>query len=85
MHRNRIFSSDKNYFLLLSTIIFCCFHSGSVFHPEFCFSDEAWRLLQGETSINSRKHISLYLKKNIYKSRSFLIKNAILIEDVKAE
>ena len=44
--------------LLVSTIIFSCSHSGSVFHPEFCFSDEAWSLI-------ARRNVNKFEKKNI--------------------
>ena len=36
--------------LLALTVIFAALIQGSVFHPEFLFSDEVWRLLPGETS-----------------------------------
>ena len=42
-------SSEKQK-ILCQLLYFCCSHSGLVFRPEFCFSDEAWRPLPGETS-----------------------------------
>ena len=47
VYRYEIFSSVKIFSV---NFYFCCSLSGSVFHPEFCFSDKAGRPLPGETS-----------------------------------
>ena len=48
-------------------LVFAALTQGRFSTLSFCFSDEAWRLLPGETSINSRKNISVFYRRNIKK------------------
>ena len=55
--------------LLVSTIIFLLLSLRVGFPPGVLFSDEAWRLLPGETSINLRKKTSLHFTGRTPKQR----------------
>ena len=59
--------------LLVSTIIFAALTQGRFSTLSSVFSDEAWRLLPGETSINSRKNISAFYRQNIKKRKFSLV------------
>ena len=65
--QSNIYLSQK---LLVLTVIFAALTQGRFSTLSFYFSDEAWRLLPGETSINSRKSIFLYLTGRTSKKES---------------
>ena len=44
---------------MVLAVIFCCSHSGLVFHFDICFSDEAWRLLPGKRQNKLKKTTEL--------------------------
>ena len=51
------------------TVIFAALTQSRFSTLSFCFSDEAWRPLPGETSINSKKHFFAFYRQNIKKRK----------------
>ena len=59
---------------------FCCSHSGLFFHNKFLFSDEAWRLLPGETSkyIGEKTSLRVLLVKHQKRNTEFYLSSILV-------